>query len=363
MPDQFFTPSSIATRLVSFLRSGEEVCIADFAAGDGELLRAATKKWPDARYIATDIDPSCVAQLKRQHANWSVGRCDFLNEKSRTSSRLLRETTGAVSLVLLNPPFSCRGSRVESVSVGETTIRCSKSMAFVLNALQYLTPKGRLVAVLPASALSSQKDGAAWSYVRTAFSVRNIAGFGLKTFPNCAAHTVIVRLQKKDAGTAKSPRGIAFRRVLEMESSLIRGAVPMHSAQNGLAGPDFPLVHTTDLEGKRLTKTEYSVRQCHRYALGPSVLIGRVGRPTKSKVVLYLARRRLVLSDCVYAVRCQSSDDAKQLHAAIHANWDRFASLYSGTCAPYLTVSDLHSVLTQLGVIVTDVQAVGFQDG
>lgn len=361
MPDQFFTPSSVAKRLVSFLRSDEEACIADFAAGGGELLRAAIEKWPDARYIATDIDQRCVSHLKRVHPEWSVGRCDFLNRKSRSSSRLLQETIGAASLVLLNPPFSCRGNKAEWVTVQNEPIRCSMSMAFVLNSIQYLTPRGRLVAVLPASALSSQKDKAAWSHIRAAFSVRNVAGFGLKTFPDCAASTVIVRLQRKQGSTQGPSRGTMFRRTLRMEASLIRGAVPMHAARNGLAGPDFPLVHTTDLQGKRLGKTEYSIRLCHRYAIGPSVLIARVGRPAKSKCLLYLARKRLVLSDCVYAVRCGTSEHAKQLHATIQANWEKFASLYSGTCAPYLTVSALHSVLSQLGVNVTEVQASGFR--
>ncbi len=361
MPDQFFTPSSVAKRLVSFLRSDEETCIADFAAGDGELLRAAIEKWPDARYIATDIDQRCISHLKRVHPEWSVGRCDFLNQKSRSSSRLLQQTIGAASLVLLNPPFSCRGNKAERVTVHSGRIRCSVSMAFVLNSIQYLTPNGRLVAVLPASALSSQKDHAAWSYIRATFSIRKVAGFGLTTFPNCAANTVIVRLKRKQKSTNRSSPKKMFRRTLGMDVSLIRGAVPMHAARNGLAGPEFSLVHTTDLQGKRLSTTEHSIRLCHRYAIGPSVLIARVGRPTKTKCLLYLARKRLVLSDCVYAIRCGTSDHAKQLHAVIHANWDKFASVYSGTCAPYLTVSTLHSVLSQLGVNVTEVQASGFR--
>ncbi len=131
----------------------------------------------------------------------------------------------------------------------------------------------------------------------------------------------------------------AFRRKLRIDSSLAGGAVPMHSARNGLARPKFQLMHTTDLQGRPICNTQHSIRLCHRYALGPSVLIARVGRPTKSKCVLYLARRRLVLSDCVYAVHCQPSDNARNLHAVIHANWEDFASLYPGACAPYLTVS------------------------
>jgi predicted RNA methylase len=357
VPDQFYTPSSVARRLVSFLRSDTETCVADFAAGDGELLRAATAKWPEARYLATDIDPMCVAQLKQQHPSWEIGRCDFLNERSRASSKLLRETIRAVSLVLLNPPFSCRGNRAETVVSEDKTFRCSTSMAFVLNSLQYLAPNGRLVAVLPASSLSSQKDGAVWAHLRAEYSVRNVAGFGLRTFPSCAARTVIVRLQRQHSRKGLSRNDTVFRQTVQMNSTIVRGAVPMHSARNGLAGPEYSLVHTTDLQGEQISKTDHSIRVCRRFALGPSVLIARVGRPSNEKCVVYLARTRLVLSDCVYAIGCETSDEARKLHAVIHANWDSFANLYSGTCAPYLTVSALHAALLQLGVNVTEVQA------
>lgn len=358
--DQFFTPNFVARRLVSFLRSDDETRIADFSAGDGELLRAAAEKWPEAKFIATDIDPACVSKLKRKHANWRVGRCDFLSEKSRASSKILRDTVGSASLVLLNPPFSCRGNKAEFVEFEENAFRCSTSMAFVLNSLKYLAPKGRLVAVLPLSSLSSQKDAPAWNFLRNEYSVRNVVGFGLRTFPGCAARTAVVRIQPRLSRHRKKAHA-RFPNVVEMKSSLIRGAIPMHRARNGLAGPDFSLVHTTDLRGKRLLKTEHSVRKISRYTIGPSLLVARVGQPSKKKCVLYLGRKRLILSDCVYAVRCASGDDARNLLNAIHANWDRFADLYAGTCAPYLTVSALHTALTQLGVQVTKIEAVGFK--
>ncbi len=365
MTDKFFTPKSVARRLVSFLRREPDTYIADFAAGDGELLRAATEKWPSAQCVATDIDHACVAKLSREHPNWEVGRCDFLNYRSRVASPLLRGKVGEMSLILLNPPFSCRGNRTIAVDAPEHKIQCSISMAFMLNAVHYLNSTGRLVAILPASSPTSQKDSSAWAYLAKKFSVRTVADFGLRTFPTCAARTIIVRLQRKTISHERPVGDTALSRSLAIKSTIVRGAVPMHAARNGLAGSVFPLVHTTDLQGEQIYATEHSLRNLNRYAVGPSVLIPRVGRPSPNKCVLYLARKRLVLSDCVYAIRCQTSDDARQLHGAIHACWDDFAQLYSGTCAPYLTVASLHSALTQLGVTITNVEAVGFkvQDG
>ncbi len=358
MPDQFFTPRSVARRLVSFFRSETQSCIADFSAGDGELLRAAMEKWPNARYVATDVDDSCVATLRCNHPAWSVGKCDFLNQRSRRASRLLRDMVGTTSLVLLNPPFSCRGNQVERVDTQFDTIRCSVSMAFVLNSIPYLSPTGRLVAVLPASSRTSQKDRAAWNHIQESFSVRTVAEFGLRTFRGCAARTLIVRLQRAPSNHVSQDNGLCAKEALAIQAKIVRGTVPMHAARNGLAGPGFSFVHTTDLKGEKISDPQRSIRQCRRFTVGPSVLMPRVGRPSPDKCVLYLRRRRIVLSDCVYAIRCTTTSDAELLHRTLLSQWDNVAQRYSGTCAPYLTVVSLRDVLVQLGVEITGIEAV-----
>lgn len=360
MRDQFFTPRYVARRLVSFFRSETQSCIADFAAGDGELLRAAMEKWPNARYVATDVDDSCVATLRRNHPAWDVGKCDFLNQRSRRASRLLRDMVGTARLVLLNPPFTCRGNQTERVETQLDTVRCSVSMAFVLHAIPYLSPTGRLVAVLPASSRTSEKDRAAWDYVQKSFSVRTVAEFGLRTFPGCAARTVIVRLQRAPSNHVSQDNGLSAKGSLAIQARIVRGTVPMHAARNGLAGPAFSFVHTTDLNGEKLSDPQHSIRQCRRYTIGPSVLIPRVGRPSPDKCVLYLRRRRIVLSDCVYAIRCTTTSEAELLHETLLSQWGNVAQRYTGTCAPYLTVASLRDVLVQLGVEITEIEAVGF---
>src|SRR5688500_2052184 len=107
MNDQFFTPSEIATRLVAPFRRSSEKCIADFAAGDGELLRAAGLKWPRAKIIASDIDEVTVRSLKKDFPRWAIGKCDFLNERSRQRCNPISSVKGKITLLLLNPPFSC----------------------------------------------------------------------------------------------------------------------------------------------------------------------------------------------------------------------------------------------------------------
>lgn len=362
MSDQFFTPPPIARRLVSFFRTGHVDFVADFTAGDGELLRAATEKWPEAKCFATDIDPKCVSKLRRSHPDWTVGKCDFLNKKSRQTSSVLKSISDGVGLVLLNPPFSCRGNSTHLIETNDDEIRCSTAMAFVLSALPFLGASGKLVAVLPASSMKSRKDAIAWERIRQDFAIRSVASFGMRTFPDCAANTVIVRLQRNAnrSQLLSTEAKQSVKKQLSISAVLVRGCVPMHAARNGLAGTKFDLVHTTDMNKKNVTRVEHSLRSKKRSTSGPSVLLPRVGCPSRDKCVLYLGRKQLVLSDCVYAIRCESTSEAKKLQSTIIANWNIVSKCYDGTCAPYLTVEALITLLRLLGVSLAQVEANGF---
>jgi predicted RNA methylase len=360
MTDQFFTPPSVAKRLVSFFRTSEIDTIADFAAGDGELLKAAAHRWPDAECFATDIDPNCVSRLKKSFPKWMVGKCDFLNNRSRSTSGVLAQINQGISLILLNPPFSCKGSAYITVKVNSSYIRCSTAMAFVLWSLPYLADKGKLVAILPNSSIKSRKDAEAWEYIRSMYDVRDVASFGKQTFHQCSANTVIVRLQRKRRSSRCGTGALRNKLIvnLNIEVQVIRGCVPMHAARNGWAGTEYDLVHTTDMNRRNITNVKHGLRIRKRCTKGPSVLIPRVGQPSDAKCVLYLGRKELVLSDCVYAIRCNTSADARLLQQTLIDNWEYVTSFYSGTCAPYINIDGLLKLLVGFGANVDSVKSV-----
>ena len=350
--DQFFTPLDIAARMVAAFRSTNERCVADFAAGNGDLLRAARSRWPGCEITATDIDDRKVRLLRRAEPTWRVGKCDFLSPTSRRSCLALKQFTQSASLILLNPPFSCRGNSRHCVTWNGREILCSQAMAFVLTSLHYMSGTGRLAAVLPASTMTSNKDGMAWQCIRQRFSVRVLSSHSLGTFDGCSARTVVVRLNRSsedaEAETETSealPNGI--------EARIIRGVVPVHAAQNGLAGVEWPLVHTTNLRDGSVVSLNQHIRVLRRYAIGPSVLIPRVGQPNREKCALYLRRKRIVLSDCVFALQCKSSGDATTLCETLKAEWGSVRDAYAGTCAKYLTLERLQKLLRGLGIGVS----------
>ena len=129
--------------------------IADFAAGDGALLTAACAVWPKAKAFALDIDNLALRRLRYRNPSWSIGRCDFLSEDSRGKSIPLQAVKGNTDVILLNPPFSCRGASRFKLKLNGRELCCSKAMAFVLLATEYLAVDGQIVAILPESTFLS----------------------------------------------------------------------------------------------------------------------------------------------------------------------------------------------------------------
>ena len=69
--------------------------VADLTAGEGGLLAAARRRWPNAPIVATDVNPNAVARLRRSYPDWSSGRVNLLQELDvdrKTVRRCLRQT-------------------------------------------------------------------------------------------------------------------------------------------------------------------------------------------------------------------------------------------------------------------------------
>jgi hypothetical protein len=56
------------------------------------------------------------------------------------------------------------------------------------------------------------------------------------------------------------------------------------------------------------------------------------------------------MSDCLIAVETALTSEASKLAEMLLANFDRYASIYTGTCAPYTTLVRVRELLLDLGV-------------
>jgi predicted RNA methylase len=353
--DAFFTPASVADRLVRYVQQSAPSVVLDPAAGDGALLSAASTLWPDSRMVALDCDLRRVRSLRRQ-TEWDCGRCDFLGLRSRTSSHLLREIYQNVDLVLLNPPYSARGNSGWQSALSGMEVRSGRAMAFVLNALETLRDDGEMVALLPSSTVTSQRDSDAWEVVYKNAQVSIIDWFPRGTFPQGTAVTVGIHLQKSTTGGAASRHVPGARTLPYWEVRLLRGNVPVHEAkQAGLSSnrtaDRIPYIHTTDMRDGEVTQFPLTLPiDCFTsQVLGPAVLIPRVGKPLPDKIVFWPGGAA-VLSDCVFAIDVDTIEDARKIQAVLRNNFSAIATGYKGSCAPYLTISSLVSLLFGMGI-------------
>ncbi len=346
--DSFYTPDRIVDAALRKCTLTSPASIVDFAAGDGALLRKATASWPKASIYATDVDFNAIRSIRREFPDWAVSRCDFLSPMSRSRATVFSRLAQPADLILLNPPFSYRGAQTFPVSVWDESFLCSKAMAFVLQSLHYLAHNGQLIAVLPESSLFSDKDAHAWDAIKNRFTLTTGATAKRGVFSGCHARCTIVRLigrkRKRSVGAVN-----AIRPNQPLAVTLIRGSVPLHMD----TGSDRTLVHSTDLQRSSVILNGHVASAVRPSIIGPSVLIPRVGAPSVEKVAIYRRNKRVVLSDCVIGLQCESSSDADALHQLIVSDETRYRRLYAGTCAPYTTVKRIVEFLSQLGCAVS----------
>jgi hypothetical protein len=388
--DQYFTPDDLARRVVQLVTvdsraSRAPPIIADFAAGEGNLLIAAARRWPDAKFVATDLDPRVVAHLRRERRDWTVGRCDFLRGTSRARCAALSPLKNTTDLILLNPPFTCRGGTHHTVALDGEQVQCGTAAAFLLNALPFLALNGQILAVLPASFLTSHRDEAARTYLGRFGRLELVARCGRNTFDLCFPHTVVIRFTKSTANhLAKNTLNSSMRRGrdglgityssaattafgspmkvhtrslqaqtdLNLHVRLVRGVVQVHTLSRA-SGPPRRFVHTTELKAGNIRPRLSPTPKRARAVSGPSVLLPRVGEPRVDKIVLYQGRQDLILSDCVFGLQCSGRREAEVLHALMCTHWVELASAYGGTGAKYITVAALQRFLNMHGVHVT----------
>jgi hypothetical protein len=351
--DQFDTPFPLAEALVAASRQECPLVVADFAAGQGMLLNSAARRWPSASLVANDICGERVSLLKDAHPDWQVEQVDFLDPASCEYHSPILKHKKAVSVVLLNPPFSCRGASKISVDLGGTGIACSPAVAFVLSSVPYIAPCGEIVAILPAGSLDSMRDEKAWSYLRRLFEIEIISSQGRDAFDQCSVRTATVRFTRLSHGELQEE--ISGPPAPESPCpdgplvSVLRGKLQMHRVPEVTRAHGTPLVHTTELRENRVVEPHCRVPRRLACLKGPAVLIPRVGEPSVSKVALLGRPVHLALSDCVIGLQCGTNTDAHRLHSTLLANWQLLERLYTGTCARFVRVSSVERLLGELG--------------
>lgn len=346
--DAIYTPPDLAEFLTDAATIGAPRSIADFAAGDGALLRAASDRWPDANLFGSDVDAQAVQCMKSLVPGSISAQHDFLSNSGDGALTGLQ-----FDLILLNPPFSSRGNTRHTVDVDGVIHHASKALAFAARARRFLAPGGEILAILPASVLVSERDAALLAALEDSGSVEQIGDIRRAAFKSHAVAVVVLRISRnRIAKCSKVKQTLVSLRPYSVE--IVRGSVSMHEYVPVTTGPRF--IHTTDMRDGILSSFERRAANELRRVQGPAVLVSRVGRPSKGKIVL-LHDEEAVLSDCVIAMRTFPRGREPELLELLAANWETLKSAYGGSCAPYTTLKRLAAALLRLGISTSIVTA------
>jgi predicted RNA methylase len=343
--DQIYTPQMIAERMVSFATCTNPKFVADFSAGEGSLLEAASNRWPNAKLIASDIDEKQEVFL-RSIENLSAFVCaDFLAPEGQF---LLASEIKPVDLVILNPPFSNRGATRYSVAFGDKNITTSKAFAFVIHSLKYLNKSGQVLAIVPLSCLHSEADKAAREQVKKNYSLE-VLDVLKSAFRSHAVQTAIIRISKRQDLTSKDVSVTPSKRDrLPFSIRIMRGTLSMPDKYSGESDKLHPLIHTTCLQNGRVENL-LSTNQPSRTVSGAVVLLPRVGRPNVGKIVQFEPQKPVTISDCVIALQTNPIGFNARLFGILVENWENLSMIYQASCASYTSLQKLANFLENLG--------------
>lgn len=340
--------------------------VFDPTMGEGALLCAAEDRLAreNLRILGCDIDFVAVKAAHKTSPHWSVDLADIYSASSRLQSAVWQSVKrDGVDLVVMNPPFSYRGARRQTVSfrgVDYLVTPALAALATVLDEVQFSLGVG---IVLPEGSYNGQANQAIWSAIRSHFDVIVVRKLPRGSFPDAKATSVLLTILPRAAESqSKLPADLTDRRSYRTSRldacrcvEVVRGRVRNNYRDSPSDGHDVPFIHTTNLQDGEVVcsrRTESSLLATD----GPMLLLPRVGKFYPKKVAV-TDMQSLVLSDCVIAMRMGSQSELELLKSALLHPSISLESAYTGTGAPYITLRGLMARISDLGFLPKHVPA------
>lgn len=336
--DSYYTPKKLAEILLSHATSKSVRTVADFCVGGGELLLAAKRRFPNVLCYGWDISEDAILKLRKSHPEWTLSCRDFLSDSDNPPI--------TYDLIVLNPPFSCRGSVVKTVYIDREEYHVSTAMQFLIRSLDFMNEGTELLAILPVSIVTSQKDRNALQRLREIYSFNVLEERLHEQFvADCAPNIILLSVKMRDIGACDSIDLFPFheKTVSIPIMSVERGRLPMHKVvyTKGKCSGSIRLIHTTNLRHNAIVDCPYIKKPQTSVFKGPAILIPRVCHPNVEKVVVLKGREEFAVSDCVFVLLVESEEKALFCQQTIIKEWSSVKLIYKGTGAVYATLESL----------------------
>ena len=392
----YYTPISVAQVLARHVPKNPSR-ILEPAAGTGTLLEPLAERLRGSakRVVCIDVNNEALEQAKLQLAP-VIGKSleficsDFLAWSAPTHSS---KKEPLFDCVLMNPPFAGKRESFVKLNLAEELpgigegIHCAPvEVAFVLRSIRLLAPKGRLLAVVPSSLISSLNTVWVRNYLLLLGAMRYVHELPRYTFRGIRSRFYLFVYEK--AGLKRpfllcnhdldEPESIrikeselttelrfdyGFHAALRRYKELMEGSDHLGWAELPVSadvwrgkiksplGPKKAL-HTYDFNGGfwhlgnrririRKDKSERGIRR-------GDLLMKRVGRNCSSSVGKVLGHIGCASSDCLWIVRPKKGTMSTRMLFALRVllGFDFGAQLVEcGTGAPYITEKALRDLI------------------
>ena len=327
-----YTPSEVADELVSATSVRRPRTIVDFCAGQGRLLIAAQRVWPNAYLFAVDIDSTVMGTVPS--ASWTCA--DFLDQSFDEHTRY--PFPGKFDLVLLNPPFCFDRSQLRSARGSCSDQRCSVAFAFLFTALEYLDRDGELLAILPTSSLRSDRDADSRQRLREKHKYRIISAPKYDRFPGLDVSTYLLSVRRK-SGTKENVYNSSLRESSVEGNDVLRGRISVKRSERTIQQGLHGWIHTTSIKSSSIVERyklpEYVHVRDQAFLPKGSLVVPRVGKVQPGHLVV--TTRREILSDCLLGISFREPNWANRILEFIRSDFSNFLNIYGGTAAPYTT--------------------------
>lgn len=344
MFDKYYTDSKLAETLVSSLpNSFDPLLIADFAAGEGSLLKAARKRWNNSTLLANDYCLESTNNLRS--LNFQTYNVDFLCSNEVNNSSLMNYAN-SIDLILLNPPFNQKKVKLIEWIDCQEHIKSGIALYFVFKSMFFLKPDGYLLAILPNGCLMSERDKPALDFISRQYTLEVIKENCDSNFKNARPRISIVKIRNTKPEICLDLSDANYIKSNELD--IIRGNIQMHKVgfkRNFKTA--YPLVHTTNLRKGYVEIDNRILVGSDKIISGPAILLPRVGSIDEGKVCYLPSNKSVAISDCIFAILCDDETHAEQLKAFLFDKWVDFRKIYGGTGALYTTLSKLRNFFNE----------------
>jgi type I restriction enzyme M protein len=347
---RYYTDSRVARVLVESMSLGNPKLVIELGAGNGVLVREASRYWASTEFITVDIDgdTEIASILNHQGAAFTHYIHDALDV---SLSDRIGVPHGTVDSALCNPPYiqpqwrTSFSEILEDAGLSGVIPKISATPAdvlFMAQNMRFLRDGGKLGLILPDGIIAGERYARLRQALISSHRIERIIELprGIFRKTDAKAHIIVlvkngnssdfIRVQGLDLnGALANPLWISpddagdrldfsylrFKsRLLHRESELTLGTATQVLARGIYSsskrkGINFPVFHTTDfVEGSTTVPEKFSLSLLAQseakgiLAQPGDILVARVGRNLHRKVAV-VSNGIVAVTDCIFILR------------------------------------------------------------